>query len=152
MRRRPRDDDAARVEERREPPPELVVEEVARTGEDMRVRARLRSRRGATIGALYVPSQRLVSARIDGTEVPLRPVADRPMDQGLEHATLPAAGAVYDLVFRDHASVYVYVVDTRLGLGDAAAPLLRARPDSAVPIGRGDRSVVWAPVDIPAAP
>jgi hypothetical protein len=123
------------------PPPELVVESVAPSTSGLRVRARLRSSRGAPIAGLYLPGSRLASARIEGEDVPLPPSRERDEWQSIENVTLSAAGAVLELVFTGNDPVDLHAYDVQPGLRDDNAPLLRARPEWAVPIGRGDRSV-----------
>lgn len=124
------------------PPPELTLESVTWSAGDVRVRARLRSARGAPIAGLYVPGDRVGAARIEGEEVPLPPPQDRDDFETIEDITLPAEGAAIELVFTGSAPVELYAYDVQLGLGAESAALLHARPDWAVPIGRGDRSVV----------
>jgi hypothetical protein len=70
----------------------------------------------------------------------------------VEHVTLPAAGAEVELVFRGEGPLELWVWDGSPGLGPAARPLLRARPDWAVPIHRGDRELVARKLVLAAAP
>ncbi|HEV8240078.1 MAG TPA: M28 family peptidase [Thermoanaerobaculia bacterium] len=132
------------------PPPELTLESVTRTASDVRVRARLRSARGAPIAGLYVPGDRIAAARLEGEDVPLPPPAARGDWETVEDVTLPTEGAALELVFTGSEPVELHVYDVTLGLGAEGAPLLRARPDWAVPIGRGDRAVVSRRVRIDA--
>jgi hypothetical protein len=124
------------------PPPELVVASVTRAIDGLHVHGLLRSARGASIGAVYVPGARLVSARLQGVDVPLPPTRSRGDWQGVEDVTLPAGGVDVELVLTGADPFDAYVVDTLLGLDDAGRALSRARPPWAVPIGRGDRVVV----------
>jgi hypothetical protein len=123
-------------------PPRLELESVERGGGQVRVRGWLRSPRGAPIGGLYLPGERLAAARLDGEEVPLPPLARRLDWQPVEHVTLPARGTELELVFSGEEAVDLFVYDVQPGLGPVGAELERARPSSAVPIGRGDRSLV----------
>ncbi len=122
-----------------QPAPEVTVERVSRAGGQMRVLARLSSRRGASIAGLYLPARRLFEARVEGVEVPTR--------AGgwllVEDATLPAAGAEIELAFIGEEPVELYLYDVRTGLGGEGDALVSARPPSEVPLGRGDRSIVW---------
>ena len=123
-------------------PPELTIESVTSSASELRVRARLRSARGAPIAGVYVPRDRIAAAHIEGEGVPLSPAQARDDWEIIEDVTLPAEGAALELVFVGGEPVEVQVYDVQLGLGAESAGVLRARPDWAVPIGRGDRSVV----------
>lgn len=123
-------------------PPELLVESVAGAPEGFRVRGRLRSARGAPIAGIFAEAATWRGARVGGQDVELPKGAGA--DSGylnIEHVTLPADGVPIELLFRG-PPVTLYVYDIERGVEWAGAELLRLRPRSAVPIGRGDRSVV----------
>ena len=90
-------------------------------------------------------AKRLVAARFDGEEVRLPPAARRADWQPVEHVTLPPRGTEVELVFAGEEPVELFVFDVQPGLGPVGAELVRARPPTAVPIGRGDRSLVTVP-------
>jgi hypothetical protein len=131
-------------------PPRLDLAAVKRTADGLHARGLLRSTRGASIAGLYVPGARLRSVRLAGQELVLRPVGERDEWQIVEHVTLPAEGADVELTFVGVEPLTVHVFDVQLGLGGEGAALLGARPDWAVPISRGDRSVVSRPVVLAA--
>ncbi len=58
-------------------------------------------------------------------------------------ATMDPAGVEIEVVLDGVDPVEAYVWDASPGLPEAAAPLLSARPDWAVPFGPGDRTVVF---------
>ncbi|HET9768731.1 MAG TPA: hypothetical protein VFS60_17935, partial [Thermoanaerobaculia bacterium] len=132
------------------PAPDLALEAVTWSASDVRVRARLRSPRGAPIAGLYLPGHRLAAARVEGEDVPLPPPAQRDEWETVEDVTLSAEGAVLELVFTGTDPVELHAYDVQPGFRDQDAPLLRARPEWAVPIGRGDRSIVSRRVRIAA--
>jgi hypothetical protein len=123
------------------PAPELVLEAVTWSASDVRVRARLRSPRAAPIAGLYLPGDRLAAARVGGEDVPLSPPADRDEWETVEDVTLPSEGVLVELTFAGTEPVELHVYDVQPGVG-TDEPLVRARPEWAVPIGRGDRSIV----------
>ena len=122
-------------------PARLEVAAVERAGAQVRVSGTLRSPRGAPIAGLYLPAARLAAARFDGEEVTLPPPAHRDTWQAIEHVTLPVRGTAVELVFSGVEPVDAFVFDVQPGLGALGTELLQARPPSAVPIGRGDRSL-----------
>lgn len=129
------------------PAPELAGLTVERRGGDLVVSARLVSPRGAPSAGVYVAATRLADAKLDGLAVryPPRVAAVREDPEawlGVEHLTLPAAGVPIEIVVVGAAPVELYVWDASPGLGPEGDALLRARPEWAVPIGRGDRTLV----------
>lgn len=104
------------------------------------VRARLRSQRGAELLGLHVPPDVTVS------EVRLAGLRALPRQVGAHRVYLwagPAsAGVDVELTLPSAAGVEVLVTDHGFGLPPEAAPLLRARPESAVPSQLGDLTVV----------
>src|SRR5581483_6721852 len=132
--------------------PELAVESITPEGDRVHVRARLRSMRGATVGGVVVAGDRLLAASIDGT--PLHwppPHGDRELGW-VEDDTLPAAGAEIELVLRAGAAAPAWAWDQDSRIDWAGAPAGAPRPSWAVPIGRGDRSLVFRRVDLSRAP
>ncbi|HXT51817.1 MAG TPA: M28 family peptidase [Thermoanaerobaculia bacterium] len=132
------------------PPPEVTIEAVTPSANEMHVRVRLRSLRGAPIAGVYAPSDRLTWARLGGEEVPLSPEARRGEWATVENVTLGTDGALIELLFTGTDPVEIHAYDVQPGLPDKNAPLLRARPEWAVPLGRGDRSIVSRRVRIAA--
>jgi hypothetical protein len=120
-------------------PPELAIESREVTDVGTRLRVRVRSRRGASIVGLQVEGWLLHRAWVDGVEVPL--ATTRTPFHTIEIVGAPPAGAVVDLLFQPSTAT-VFAYDVQPGLGAAGAELVRARPQWAVPIGRGDRTVV----------
>ena len=131
-------------------PPQLDLGAVERTADGFLARGRLRSTRGASIAGLYVPAARLRAVRLAGEALVLRPAGDRDEWQIVEYVTLPADGAEVELTFAGAEALTIHVFDVQLGLGSEGSALLRARPDWAVPISRGDRSVVSRPLVLAA--
>ena len=141
------------------PPPELLVESVVREGDGLRVRARLRSARGAPWAGVLAPGERWESARVAGVQA-LGRGAGAPREEGwvgVEHVTLPPEGAPLELRFRGGPPVELWLWDGRPGVSASGTALLAARPATAVPIHRGDRllvarRVVLAPPAAAASP
>jgi hypothetical protein len=124
--------------------PELTVDSLEPTPEGLRLRGRLRSPRGAPIAGLYAEAAMVRGARIGGLELelpPARPAGREPSFWSVEDVTLPPAGVPVELFFRA-GPVILFVYDVQPGVEWAGAELLRLRPRSAVPIGRGDRSLI----------
>jgi hypothetical protein len=126
------------------PQPELAIETVEEAGAGLVVRARLRSPRGAPWAGVFAPAERLLEARVDGA---------RALDEGggrgrgggwigVEHVTLPPDGAQLELSFRGVEPVELWLWDGGPGVSPSGSALLRARPEWAVPIHRGDRTLV----------
>jgi hypothetical protein len=124
-------------------PPELTVEALEQTGEGLRLRGRLRSQRGAPIAGIYAESARLRAARVGGevVELPALTAETKAGFWSVEDVTLPAEGVPIEVAFRGSQAL-LFVYDVQPGVEWAGANLLRLRPASAVPIGRGDRSLV----------
>jgi hypothetical protein len=135
-------------------PPELQGLAVERRGGSLLVRGRLLSSRNAAWAGVFVPASRLAGATIDGVAVtwPPRVAAVREDPEawlGVEHVSLPDAGAALELTIAGEEPLVIHLWDGSPGVGPAGASLLAARPPWAVPIGRGDRTVVSRPIAIP---
>jgi hypothetical protein len=126
-------------------PPELLVASVERGGGGLRVRARLRSPRGAPWAGVMAPSERWELARVESVDALRRDAAPEGAAggwQGVEHVTLPRGGAELELRFRGEEPVELWLWDGSPGVSPAGAALLGVRPAWAVPIHRGDRTLV----------
>ncbi|HEV8628965.1 MAG TPA: M28 family peptidase, partial [Thermoanaerobaculia bacterium] len=84
-------------------PPELVTPTTALTADGWLLRARLRSLRDAPTAGVYVPGDRLLSARLGGEAVLLPPAPERDAWEVVEDVTVPAGpagGVELELAFR----------------------------------------------------
>ena len=126
------------------PAPELTVVRTDPAAGGRSVAATLRSERGAPNLALFVPADAPLTAMTAGG----RPVALGPAGRGrgryrrVAFVAVPAAGVDVRLVFTGELPVEVLVVDQSSGLPPVGKAILAARPDSAVPIGAGDVTLV----------
>jgi hypothetical protein len=132
------------------PPPRVEVLAVAVQDGQRRVRARLSSPRGAPTVALFLPPQaRVRAAAVNGVPLGVPPrlalwfFGDHRLVACL---TTPAAGVTVELTFEGEAPVTAFVADQSRGLPQAGAPLVAARPATAVPFWEGDSTVVTAEV------
>jgi hypothetical protein len=126
-------------------PPVLADLAVERSAGELRVRSRLTTAGGSPWAGVIAPAGRWLAATVDGTDaqVPVSETANADEGwQAVEHVTLPAAGAQLELRFRGEEPVELWLWDGSPGVGAAGEPLLRARPEWAVPIHRGDRTLV----------
>ncbi len=130
------------------PPPRLEVLSSEADGGGRRVRARLSSPRGAPVVLLLLPpSARLVAATVAGVEVPVPPPRALARSGGYRlvgSMTAPPEGVLVELALSGDGRIEVVVVDRSRGLPDTGAPLVAARPDTAVPSGEGDVTVATA--------
>lgn len=118
-----------------DPPPELTVVDGGAPGEPRRVRARLRSPRGADRALVLVPPDRLHAAWAEGQPVD---TATDPMGRLLVFG-LPAHGWVLDLEIRGADPLEVTVVDCVGHLPESTRALTDAREAAgAVEIQWGD--------------
>lgn len=118
-----------------DPPPQLTVVDGGAPGEPRRVRARLRSPRGADRAMVVLPASRVRGAWVEG-----RPV-DTAGDPGgrLFVFGLPQHGFVIDLEIEGRDPVEATVVDCVGGLPESASQLVTARDAlTAVTIQWGD--------------
>jgi hypothetical protein len=137
------------------PAPELQVLESAVAGGKRHLRLRLMSRRGARIGAVWMPVRANPEAvTIDGHPVPAtgwrlgKPPWDPSDWRSYSDVTLPAAGCEMDMVLGDAGPLELYAVDVTPGLPSSGAALLAARPPAAVPQQQGDTTLVSRKVKI----
>jgi hypothetical protein len=127
--------------------PELAIAGVERVADGLLVRARLRSPRGAPWAGVLAPAGRWEAARVAGVEALRRGFSDVDAERagrwsGVEHVTLPAEGAPLELRFRGAEPVELWLWDGNPGVSPAGSALISARPETAVPIHRGDRTLV----------
>jgi hypothetical protein len=96
---------------------------------------------------VLAPADRWLGATVGGTDaqVPVAGAGSRGERaaawQGVEHVTLPADGVEVELRFRGEDDIELWLWDGGPGIGAAGDALLRARPEWAVPIHRGDRTL-----------
>ncbi len=126
------------------PAPELTVVRTEPAAGGRSVTARLCSERGAPNLAIFVPSGApLTAMTAGGKPVALgHPGPRRGRYRRFAFVAVPAAGVDVTLVFTGEQPVEVLVVDQSSGLPTAGKAILAARPDSAVPIGAGDVTLV----------
>ena len=129
------------------PGPDLAVLADSIAGGQRHLRLRLTSGRGARVAAVLVPPQvTLSSVRLDGQEVPLgggakKPGAPgRPADrwQPILDLTVPAQGAILDVVLDTTAPSDWYVYDHTYDLPPSAQGVKAARPNWAAARQDGD--------------
>jgi hypothetical protein len=135
--------------------PQLAVLEDQTAGGKRHVRLRLTSPRGAGIATLIVPREaKLESIAMGGQQAPLgaqrknQPKGPQPDFQFYTFSTLPPEGVEVDVVLGEARPLDWYVLDRTPGLPPAGAPLLQARPDTAVPIQEGDSTLVSRKVKV----
>ena len=123
---------------------EAPVAEVLSVEEDAgrrRVRARLRSRRGAPTLALVLPHGRRVEVKVEGRWASPRPVANGSM---VGIFALPAEGVVVELDSPGTEPIPLTLLDRSSGVpaGTKADDAVQARPREATPFQDGDVTVV----------
>ena len=134
------------------PSPQVeILEEIPAAG-SRRIRAVVRSPRHADQGALvFHQSSRITSLILDDWELDLQTDAlvrlfeDDLRVVGL--ATFPDEGIEMTLVIRGDEPLEVTIVDSSFGLPPAGEVLSRTRSAGVVPIGRGDRTIVFKKTD-----
>lgn len=120
-------------------PPRLDVVDGGSPGEPRRVRARLRSPRGADRALVLLPPDRVVDAWVEGR--PLTTATD-PLGRVLVFG-LPAHGVVLDLELRGSDPVEATVVDCVSGLPESMHDVVRARDEAGgVTIQWGDQGCI----------
>ncbi|HKC60819.1 MAG TPA: M20/M25/M40 family metallo-hydrolase [Myxococcales bacterium] len=132
--------------------PELVVAENQLAGATRKIRARLRSPRGAPVAGVVLPVARVVSVRMNGVAVPGTvsknlvgaPHGDTREWRGYACATLGPSGVELELELNGPDPVDAYLWDASPGLPEQGAALLSARPAWVVPFQTGDRTLVVA--------
>lgn len=127
------------------PPPELERLAESSAGDGRRLHLRLRSPRGATRAALWLPPEiDLRAARVAGVTLPAAsgrlPGVPR-RGRLLIVATLPAEGVEVELELGAQPGEAA-LLDASPGLPEAGKPLAAARGASAVPMGLGDSTWV----------
>jgi hypothetical protein len=132
------------------PGPELEVRQAAREGRAVRIRAWLRSPRGAPEAQLALPPcVAVLDAAVGGAPAP-RPPARVARWFGdwtvLRHATLPPGGAEVELLLGGPGPFEVEVADVSPGLPPEAARVAAARPPDAVTVQEGDVTLVTRPL------
>ncbi len=127
------------------PAPEVTVARTEPAAGGRSVTVTLRSPRGATNLALFVPTGAgLVRASAAG-----QPIALSGRSGGRSHyrrisfVAVPASGVDVTLVFAGTAPVDALALDQSAGLPPAGDALLAARPPTAVPSGAGDVTLVF---------
>ena len=129
--------------------PDLIVLEDSQAGGKRHLRLRLVSRRGASIGTIYVSkAAQLESIALDGQPIPGK--AWRPKEEWRPYTnlTLPAQGSELLLVLGNTQPIDWYALDRTYGLPPSGQALLAARPKDAVPIQDGDVTLVSRKVKI----
>lgn len=129
------------------PAPQLTVLSDRADGDRRRVRIRLRSLRGArSIGLAFPATIAIESARVAGRRIPERSVKAALREarewQTIEIWAMAAEGVEVELVIGSRDPLPAVLYDERAGLPASGRPLLTARPRTASPIGRGDRTIV----------
>jgi hypothetical protein len=127
-------------------PPELLVLEESRTDSGRRVRALLRSPRGANEVSIFLPPEvEPLAAAVNRTLLP----PDDPRMRRWTHGwraygavAVPAEGIEVELLLGGSEKVEAYLLDWSYGLPPQGQALLEARPPEAVPKHRGDGWVV----------
>ena len=127
--------------------PGLEVVSSEQTSGGRAVTLYLRSPRGAEEFDLIVPGERLAAISVAGKALPVAVE-----EAGSEAFFLRCYGRTCDgleveLELTGAEPVEVLVVDYSLGLPEAGAALLQARPATAVPYQEGDLTVVWRRVE-----
>ncbi len=138
------------------PGPELAVLADSVTGGQRHLRLRLTSGRGArTATVLIPPKARLASIQVDGEPVPLggptKPGAPRRPArwfQPITYHTLPAEGAILDIVLDSTEPNDWYVYDRTYDLPPSAQGVAAARPKWSAALQDGDGTLVSRKVRI----
>ncbi|MGH9382128.1 MAG: M28 family peptidase [Thermoanaerobaculia bacterium] len=134
-------------------PPELAVLSDRIDGEKRRLRLRLHSPRGARSVGLALPAEVPVeSVRVAGRRVPERR-AKTALGEGhewrrFETWTVGAKGVDIELVIGSRDPLPVILYDESADLPAAGRPLLAARPRTASPFGRGDRTILFRRMEL----
>jgi hypothetical protein len=136
------------------PGPELTV--LADTVADGKrhLRLRLTSPRGARVGMVYIPAAAQAEAiEVEGEAIPMggRPGGPPPRQRGwraVTYRTVPAAGAVLNLVLDSTQPADWYVVDRTYDLPPSARALVAARPKASASLQEGDSTMVSRKVRI----
>jgi Peptidase family M28 len=130
--------------------PELAVEDQLPGQRTRKVRARLRSLRGAPVAGIALPAARVVSMRMNGVVGPDAAsknrvgaaYGDARAWRSYVCTTTGPLGVQLELELSGPDPVEAYVWDASPGLPQQGAALLSARPAWAVPFQTGDRTLV----------
>jgi hypothetical protein len=134
--------------------PELAVLADSVVDGKRHLRLRLTSPRGALVGSVYIPAAAQVEEiAVDGEAIPMgfRPGTPHPRQRGwrsVTYHTVPAQGAVLDIVLASTQPADWYVVDHTYGLPPSAAALAAARPRLTASPQDGDGTLVSRKVRI----
>ncbi len=130
------------------PAPELIVLESVSEGEGRRVKARLKSNRGARQAVLYLPPEAsLVAFEVEGRRLGALSEDDLGWWGGWQpvgFAGLPSEGVVIELWFASPGPARAIILDQVDGL---PTPVGEARPADAVPQHDGDTWVVTREIE-----
>jgi hypothetical protein len=120
--------------------PDAAIVTTADEGAERRITVHLQSRRGAhAMAALLPPGAHARFARANGTDL-VATVAETEWRQ-LRVTGMPDEGVTLEIV-ASREPVTLTVVDETSGVPASAAPIVAARPTTAVPTQRGDVTVV----------
>lgn len=125
--------------------PELLVLDTKKEGTRRRVRAVVRSPRGAPEMTLRLPDDGIEEVWVGRHKVPeLSGKARRHPSPWRAYtcATLPREGVEVEIVFSSSSPVEAFLLDSSPGLPSGGGVLQRARPAEAAPSGEGDVSIV----------
>jgi len=129
------------------PPPAFQLTRSVERAPQRRVVGRLRSPRGAPVLHLFLPdSAGLVRARLGSRW--FDPVPSRRGWHMLSAIGLPAEGVEVELILESEEPAEAIVADDSPGLPPEGRELIDARPDWAVPIHSGDRTVVTVHINL----
>ncbi|HEY0553186.1 MAG TPA: hypothetical protein VGG20_02915, partial [Thermoanaerobaculia bacterium] len=123
------------------PGPELAVVADSAAGGKRHLRLRMSSPRGARVETLFIPADAQVEAiDIEGVAVPM---GGRQRGwQPVTYHTVPAGGALLDLVLGSTQPADWYVADRTYDLPPSARALVAARPKDAAALQKGDGTLV----------
>jgi hypothetical protein len=134
------------------PPPTFTILELsAATGKRM-YRALLRSERGASeAGVLFPPDSGIESVSAENQALPPESEKFRRRVNGwfvFHFSAMPAKGVELRFTLPAGKAVEVYALDASYSLPLEGLFLLKARPLTAVPYGRGDRTIISRRVEL----
>jgi hypothetical protein len=136
------------------PGPELAVVADSVVDGKRHLRLRLTSPRGARVGTVFIPAAaQLEAIDVEGETMPMGvpPGVTPPRQRGwrsITDHTLPAGGALLDLVLGSTQPADWYVVDRTYDLPPSAQALVAARPKNTAALQDGDGTVVSRKVRI----
>jgi hypothetical protein len=139
------------------PGPDLAVLADSVAGSQRHLRLRLTSARGARVATLLIPPDaKLASAQVDGETVPLGAGGKKPGAPGrparwwqpITYYTLPAQGAILDIVLDTTGPNDWYVYDRTYDLPPSAQGVAAARPKWSAALQDGDGTIVSRKVRI----